>query len=352
MRRSKILEPYGYRLKRRFTRRQAIRRRRILIFSLLVVIGVAGISFHFYSQEIISFSKRIPLFFQSRSEGQKQSFKKSNLTQKKQEAEVKPLTVVLIGRKEGEGKVEADKILVLRLDFEARKLEGLDIPPKTFVSIPGHGFSQVQHSLQYGEKILLATLTGILGVKLDSYLTLDHNELDRLSNEKSFALVFRKSRRSNLSYQRRQEIARKVATWPVKNKNVVRLPVKLVSISEDIFFEVDRAKTKLLVKNIWHVEIKEEEPLPRVIVLNGCGRPGIGAAVAKLLAKNGFIIIETKNADNFNYEQTKIIIYKGDLVSAEKIRRLLGVGKFINRHISQNIIDLTVVIGKDYKPLN
>jgi hypothetical protein len=352
MRQGKILKSYGYRMKRRFTRRQVIRRRRIFLFFLLLFIAVASIAFYSYSKQIISFGKKISSLSWSHSESEKPGSEKPYLARKKQKSSVKPLTVVLIGRKKDEAKVEAKKILVLRLDFEAKKLQGLDIPAKTFVNIPGHGFSQVQNSLQYGEKILLATLTSVLGIKLNNYITLNHNELKRLIDEKSFELVFRKGQQSNLSYDEWQKIAREIAAWPVENKDVIRLPVKLVSINNDIFFEVDRAKTKLLVKSIWRVEIEGKGTLPRVIVLNGCGKPGIGAAVAELLAKNGFIVIETKNADNFNYKQTEIIMYRGDLISAERIRRLLGTGKFINRHISQNIVDLTVIIGKDYKLTN
>jgi polyisoprenyl-teichoic acid--peptidoglycan teichoic acid transferase len=87
----------------------------------------------------------------------------------------------------------------------------------------------------------------------------------------------------------------------------------------------------------------------RVQVLNGNGKPETGLAVADLLVPAGFRIADTGNAKSFDFKQTKIVVYReADLPAAQRIRQLLGVGAIELSHAQQTIVDVTVVVGRDF----
>ncbi|MBM3706255.1 MAG: hypothetical protein FJW66_07015, partial [Actinobacteria bacterium] len=71
------------------------------------------------------------------------------------------------------------------------------------------------------------------------------------------------------------------------------------------------------------------------------------------LNKDGKVIEikETKNADSFNYNVTKIITYTdktGIKDMAEKIKTVLGVGAVSSSSSNPDNVDITVIVGSDY----
>lgn len=89
----------------------------------------------------------------------------------------------------------------------------------------------------------------------------------------------------------------------------------------------------------------------RIEILNGNGRPGIGQQVSADLVPHGFRVILNQNANSFDYERTQIVVYsdsKRSLEVGEEIKQLLGVGEIIVSRLSQSIVDVTIVVGKDY----
>ena len=89
----------------------------------------------------------------------------------------------------------------------------------------------------------------------------------------------------------------------------------------------------------------------RVQILNGNGVPGIGDDVAQKLVGEGFRVILSGNARSLDYEETLIIAYErtGEaLALAERAKELLGVGEVQVSGQEQGIVDLTIVVGKDF----
>jgi hypothetical protein len=89
----------------------------------------------------------------------------------------------------------------------------------------------------------------------------------------------------------------------------------------------------------------------KIQLLNGNGSPEIGQKAAAMLVPAGLRIEVTLNADNFNYRSTKIVIYGDDdasLALGQEIRNLLGVGTVEVGTRAQSIVDVTVVLGKDF----
>jgi hypothetical protein len=61
-------------------------------------------------------------------------------------------------------------------------------------------------------------------------------------------------------------------------------------------------------------------------------------------------VVDTKNADNFDYATTKIVVRNGEAARGEEVRAALGVGEVTVEPSSAEMADVVVIIGKDYKP--
>lgn len=86
----------------------------------------------------------------------------------------------------------------------------------------------------------------------------------------------------------------------------------------------------------------------RVIVLNGSGVPGVGELVAERIVPDGFRVVVSENASNFDHEETLVVVGSADDVAlGERVRDLLGTGS-VNVSVSSGIAPVTVVVGKDF----
>lgn len=86
-------------------------------------------------------------------------------------------------------------------------------------------------------------------------------------------------------------------------------------------------------------------------VLNGNGVPGIGAAVAEALQPASYRVLLTGNADRFDHAVTRIVVYDEapeTLAAARDIRDRLGVGQIERSGTPQSVVDITIVVGRDF----
>lgn len=93
------------------------------------------------------------------------------------------------------------------------------------------------------------------------------------------------------------------------------------------------------------------DPGRRVQILNGNGVPGIGEEVAGTLLPSGFRIVLNSNAKHFNFETTEIVVYSDSgsaLEIGREVRDLLGVGRIVVSRQPQSLVDVTIVVGKDF----
>ena len=95
-----------------------------------------------------------------------------------------------------------------------------------------------------------------------------------------------------------------------------------------------------------------------VNILNGEGTQGIAAKVKSKIEtdlskyKDIIKITEAKNAVNFNYKNTKIIIFTtktGISNIADDLKKLLGVGEISKSTNNVDNVDITIILGSDYK---
>jgi hypothetical protein len=88
-------------------------------------------------------------------------------------------------------------------------------------------------------------------------------------------------------------------------------------------------------------------------VLNGCGISNAGTQFTSYLRARGFDVVEIRNYKTFDVDESLVIDRTGDMDNARRVAYALGIGK---EHIIQQInqdyyVDVSVVVGKDYKSL-
>ena len=82
-------------------------------------------------------------------------------------------------------------------------------------------------------------------------------------------------------------------------------------------------------------------------VLNGNAMAGIAHKIAKDLELQGFEIVNIGNADNFNYEQTKIIVYSKEVNLDNHFKELFKNFEIVKEYQDQANLDLVIILGKD-----
>ena len=90
-----------------------------------------------------------------------------------------------------------------------------------------------------------------------------------------------------------------------------------------------------------------------VEILNGCGIPKLARMYTEYLRSEGIDVMDSKNADNFDQIETKILHHRGDIERALALADIMMIDR--NRIIEDKnetlFFDLTLILGKDYKNL-
>jgi len=93
------------------------------------------------------------------------------------------------------------------------------------------------------------------------------------------------------------------------------------------------------------------QQLIQVEVLNGCGVAGIGDGLTDVLRSKGIDVVKTGNYRSFDIDNTFIIDRLGKIETANRVADSLNLDKrfIITEKNKSYFLDLTIVIGKDYK---
>lgn len=93
------------------------------------------------------------------------------------------------------------------------------------------------------------------------------------------------------------------------------------------------------------------QQLIQVEVLNGCGVTGVGDGLTDILRAKGIDVVKTGNYLSFDIENTFIIDRLGKIETANRVADSLNLDKrfIITEKNKSYFLDLTIVIGKDYK---
>ena len=85
----------------------------------------------------------------------------------------------------------------------------------------------------------------------------------------------------------------------------------------------------------------------KVEVLNGNGMAGVAHKIAKELELQGFEVVNIANADNFDYQKTRIIVYSKRVNLDNEFKRLFNDFEIVKRYQTQDGPDLVIILGKD-----
>jgi LytR cell envelope-related transcriptional attenuator len=91
---------------------------------------------------------------------------------------------------------------------------------------------------------------------------------------------------------------------------------------------------------------KPKQPI-RIQLWNGSGRSGLAAELASYLRDGGFDVLEVANADRSDYRSTLVVNRTDNPVPAGVVAAYLGTRHVIQQADSQEMIDVTVIVGSD-----
>ena len=91
---------------------------------------------------------------------------------------------------------------------------------------------------------------------------------------------------------------------------------------------------------------KPKQPI-RIQLWNGSGRSGVAAELASYLRDGGFDVLEVANADRSDYRSTIVVSRTQNPEPARVVAEYLGTTHVIQQAGSQEMIDVTVIVGRD-----
>jgi hypothetical protein len=239
--------------------------------------------------------------------------------------------VLIIGLKGG----KAGGFLAARVETTPpRRIFGIAIPDGAFVEVPGQGFERI------GDSYLSVPFARYVAVPYDAY----QNAL----RSQSLAGITKQVLATDIPLQDLKVLGATADSIPSKDVAFVALPVRPITVGDQRYLQPQRQQVAEILKSWWGVDVGPESRT-RVIVQNGAGSPGLAGAAAKALIAAGYQVVDTKNAPSFGYKQTLILLYKGPVATASAVRDLLKVGVVRKAVSDQDLADVIVIIGKDYK---
>ncbi len=247
-----------------------------------------------------------------------------------------------------EGK--ATGFLAMRVVPDQEQVFGIAIPDAAFMEIPGQGFERIGDSFAGGPETSLAAVTNFFTLPFETYLTVESELYQAALTGQDVRGLFVDPLDTNLSAEDTERWSSAIAEIPVANVALVPMPVKPLNVGSQSYFEPQREEIADLIEAWWGVAIDAEDRVTRVIVYNGSGVPGIAGQASQVLIRSGFRVVDTKNADSFDYTETQIIVESGDPADGERAREALGVGTVVEQPSEQQVADIIIIIGSDFEP--
>lgn len=254
--------------------------------------------------------------------------------------------LLVIGVRDG----RAVGFLALKAERSGNRVLGIAIPDGAYVEVPGQGFERIGTSFEAGPVVSKDAVSNYLGVPFERYVEVSSDTYQNLMRTQAVGGLLKGALKSDLKPAESEELTAFLATVKAKDVWLVPLPVRQVAVGDQRFFEPQRQQVADLLLSWWGIKTDTTKQASRVIVFNGTGSPGIAGKAAQQLIRQGFRVVDSKNADKFDYKSTQILLYHGSKADAARIRQVLGVGDIREVDAPQDITDIIVVIGRDYVP--
>ena len=86
-----------------------------------------------------------------------------------------------------------------------------------------------------------------------------------------------------------------------------------------------------------------------VEVLNGTRRAGVARAATRMLRRRGLDVVFYGNAAS-TADSTRVIVRRGDPGAGRDVRQALGAGRVVVEPDTLRRVDVSVVLGPDFRP--
>ena len=88
----------------------------------------------------------------------------------------------------------------------------------------------------------------------------------------------------------------------------------------------------------------------QIEIWNGCGIPKLAQIYSNFLRSEGIDVLDTKNAENFNYTETKILQHRGGKKIAISVADIMNIEhNNIEKSLNESLFyDLTLILGSNY----
>jgi LytR cell envelope-related transcriptional attenuator len=86
-----------------------------------------------------------------------------------------------------------------------------------------------------------------------------------------------------------------------------------------------------------------------VEVLNGTGRQGAARTATRMLRRQGLDVVFLGNADSIA-DSTRVIVRRGEPGRARYVAQVLGAGKVVVETDTFRRVDVSVILGDDFRP--
>jgi cell division protein FtsL len=240
--------------------------------------------------------------------------------------------------------------LALRVDKKNKQVYGIAIPDGAFLDVPGQGFQRIGDAYPAGVDVVVSSISNYLGVPFTSYVVVPTAVYRDAVTRQVVRGLPEESQESNLTTTEMTALSAQLGKIADKNVALVPMPVKPIKLGDQTYFEPQKEEVADLLKSWWGVDASKKQGVTRVIVYNGAGTPGVAGEAAQSLIRAGLRVVDTQNADSFDYKTTKIVVRRGDQKQGDAVRKVLGVGEVSSDPSSQDVTDVIVIVGKDYKP--
>lgn len=270
--------------------------------------------------------------------------------------------------------IEVDHYILVNVFDLVEKIGGVSVNIPENISFPDIN-TDVTVLLEKGEK----NLSGDLAISYLHYISGEGESILHVSDQQDVYLSILDKLMANKSYSEianEMQLISEYFTSDFSVEELISLGSSMTKLQESKIFK-DKTLPIIVVEidgNNYHVpqpekitEIfgefesvvtPEEKEKSDIIILNGCGSPGIANSAGNKL-QNDFQIVEIGNAASFQYTETKIIVtsFKISVIEdAISIRELLGVGKIVTdgslSEQTRQKADIVIIISSDYLPLS
>jgi hypothetical protein len=134
------------------------------------------------------------------------------------------------------------------------------------------------------------------------------------------------------------------------------LPVQKIDSGGQPVFRVDEDKTRSFVLGNLGASLPASARVARtrVLIQNGVGTPGLVGPACQRLVAAGYTVVGSGNANSFDFNQSKVLVFDNSVASAELGNRVAQTLRLSGNDVAvsdegQNVADVIVILGKDYR---